>query len=272
MTKVSQSLLDTLVPVILDAGQAVMSIYASDFVVENKDDKSPVTEADRKGEAIIKAGLDRIAPDIQMIGEESVSEDGAPVALEDRFWLVDPLDGTKEFINRGGDFTVNIGLIENGEPVLGLVLAPDVGTLYMGAKGIGAWCAPVKDGIVGDFDAITTRKPPHEPMTIVASKSHRSAALEAYLSHFPGAENISIGSSLKLCLLAAGKADLYPRLGLTCEWDTAAADAVLRAAGGITLAPDGSPLAYAKNPKTFLNSWFLAKADPAFSTPAFEQD
>jgi len=259
--------LEALIPIIVQAGSAIMDVYASDFEVIEKQDQSPVTVADQKGEAIIRAGLAALAPDIQFVGEEMVSDDGAPAQLDRRFWLVDPLDGTKEFIKRGGDFTVNIGLIDDGVPVLGLVYAPDIGTLYGGAKGHGAWMAPVKDGIVGEKQAITGRPAPDGPPVIVASKSHRSPELEAYIAEFAGADTTAIGSSLKLCLLASGKADLYPRLGPTCEWDTAAAHAVLLAAGGVVLAPGGAPLSYGKDPVKFLNPWFLAKANPDFDAP-----
>ncbi len=264
--------LDTLVEPILattiEAGEVVMDVYHSDFEVYGKADQSPVTEADRRGEDVITAALQKIAPEIPIVGEEAKSEGKCPDISGGTFWLVDPLDGTKEFIKKGSDFTVNIGLIKDGSPVMGFVLAPAMNKFYWGLVGKGAWVADLEDGKLVNTQQITTREADKDNLVIVASKSHRSPELEAYLEHFPGAENISIGSSLKLCLLATGEADLYPRLGPTCEWDTAAAHAVLLAAGGHVEIAGGEPLSYAKDLKTFLNPWFLCRADTSFIVPS----
>lgn len=259
--------MDQLIDTVLSAGEEIMDVYKTDFSVDQKGDASPVTEADRRGEEVIEARLVELAPDIPMVGEESASDGKVPDISKGRFWLVDPLDGTKEFIKRGGDFTVNIGLIEDRIPTAGIVYAPAIGRLFWGIVGIGAWTCEVEDNQLVNKRAIATRKTDPSAMTIVASKSHRSPELESYLSNFPIAENISIGSSLKFCLLATGEADLYPRLGPTCEWDTAAAHAVLRAAGGEVYDPSGAPLIYAKDTTTFLNPWFLCVADTEFDAP-----
>ncbi|GHF22477.1 3'(2'),5'-bisphosphate nucleotidase CysQ [Kordiimonas sediminis] len=267
MTLNLQTIMAELVPTILKAGAVVMEVYETDFEVYGKADASPVTEADRRGEEVIAADLARIAPSIPMVGEEAKSEGQCPDISGGTFWLVDPLDGTKEFIKKGGDFTVNIGLIVDNKPVLGLVYAPASNTLYAGIVGEGAWSATIEDGAVTDKHAIACRAANADNLTIVASKSHRSPELEAWLAHFPSANNVSIGSSLKLCLLATGEADIYPRLGPTCEWDTAAAHAVLLAAGGKVLTPEGTPLEYGKDTTTFLNPWFLCIADDTLDVP-----
>ncbi|SDD93787.1 3'(2'),5'-bisphosphate nucleotidase CysQ [Kordiimonas lacus] len=261
------SMIPALQSTILRAGETVMAVYHSDFEVYGKADQSPVTEADRRGEEIIEAALKELAPDIPIVGEEAKSEGKCPDISGGTFWLVDPLDGTKEFIKKGSDFTVNIGLIKGGNPVMGLVLAPAMNKLYWGNVGQGAWIADVEDGELVNERPVATRPSIGDKLTIVASKSHRSQELEAWLSHFPSADHVSIGSSLKLCLLATGEADLYPRLGPTCEWDTAAAHAVLLAAGGSVEVAGGTPLTYGKDLTTFLNPWFLCKADPSFDTP-----
>lgn len=260
-------LVEPLLATTLKAGDVVMDVFNSDFEVFGKADQSPVTEADRRGEEIITAALMELAPDIPVVGEEAKSEGKCPDISGGTFWLVDPLDGTKEFVKKGNDFTVNIGLIQDGHPIMGFVLAPALKKMYWGIVGKGAWIADVDEGKLTNKQAISARKADKDNLVIVASKSHRSPELETYLENFPGAENVSIGSSLKLCLLATGEADLYPRLGPTCEWDTAAAHAVLLAAGGIVENPEGKPLTYGKDLKTFLNPWFLCRADKGFNVP-----
>ena len=262
------NLVEKLIPVALEASRAVMEVFNSEFDVLEKSDKSPVTEADQRGEVILEAGIKAILPEVQIIGEEAISDGAKPTVLEDTFFLLDPLDGTKEFIKRGTDFTVNIGLIENGQPVLGIVVAPARGILWAGAKGHGAFKAETDLSSITNKVDITVRSAA-DPLTIVASKSHRSEELETWLSNYPDAENISCGSSLKLVMVAEGSADLYPRIGPTCEWDTAAADAILRAAGGMTETGDGAPLGYGKNVTTFLNPYFLCKGDTGLTTPGF---
>lgn len=245
------SLLETLIPLARQAGKLVMDVYATDFAVRGKDDASPVTEADERAEAVILAGLAALTPDIPVVAEEAVAAGKLP-AVGERFWLVDPLDGTKEFIRRNGEFTVNIALIEAGQPVLGVVLAPALGRLYGGAVGVGAFVDDERGR-----RSIRCRVPPTEGITVVASRSHGdAAALDAFLAGRKVAKQVSAGSSLKLCLVAAGEADLYPRLGRTMEWDIAAGHAVLAAAGGRVTEVDGRPMAYAK--PDFANPHFVA--------------
>ena len=242
-TSDAAALLERLKPLIRDAGQVIMNIYATDFDVTKKGDDSPVTQADQKAEAVILAGLKQIAPDIPVVAEEAVAAGDIP-DVSDRFFLVDPLDGTKEFISRNGEFTVNIALIDHGRPVLGLVYAPAIGRLFTGAAGLGAWLE--EDGQAQR--EIRCRAVPADGLTVVASRSHGDeAALDAFLNGRKVASRTNAGSSLKLCLVAAGEADLYPRLGRTMEWDIAAGDAVLRAAGGrVTVVADGADLRYGK--------------------------
>ncbi|TNE66667.1 MAG: 3'(2'),5'-bisphosphate nucleotidase [Alphaproteobacteria bacterium] len=265
-----ETMVDPIIEAILAAGKVVMDVYNSDFEVFGKQDASPVTEADRRGEVVIEAALKQIAPEIPIVGEEAKSEGKCPDVSGGTFWLVDPLDGTKEFIKKGNDFTVNIGLIRDGVPVMGFVLAPALNKLYWGIVGKGAWIANTETGKAENARPIATRKADRDNLVIVASKSHRSPELEAWLAHFPTADHVSIGSSLKFCLLATGEADMYPRLGPTCEWDTAAAHAVLLAAGGRVDAVDGKPLGYGKDLTTFLNPWFMCLADTSFPVPPLE--
>jgi len=247
------ALLDALIPVIRQAGDMILEIYKTDFEVRGKNDASPVTEADEKAEALILPALTELLPGVPVVAEEAVAAGNIP-DVGARFWLVDPLDGTKEFINRNGEFTVNIALIEDGQPTVGLVLAPALGRLFGGAVGQGAW--------IEDADgrrAITVRTPPEAGVTVVASRSHGDAsALDTFLAPYKVAELRSAGSSLKICLVAAGEADLYPRLGRTMEWDIAAGHAVLAAAGGVLTTIDGVPLCYGKS--GFDNPHFVAKA------------
>ncbi len=236
-----ESLLAELTPLIYQAGELVMDIYATDFAVEIKDDDSPVTRADQCAEKAIFEGLRRLAPGIPVVGEEAASAGYIP-DVSNRFWLVDPIDGTKEFVNRNGEFTVNIALIEHGVPVLGLVLAPALGRLYAGAAGVGAW---VEDRHLRQ--PIAVREVPADGLTVVGSRHHGDdAAVSAFLAGRHIVARRTVGSSLKLCLLAEGLADVYPRFGRTMEWDTAAGDAVLRAAGGSVRTLQGAALAYGK--------------------------
>jgi 3'(2'), 5'-bisphosphate nucleotidase len=227
-------------------------------VVHGKADESPVTEADERAEALIVPALQALAPDVPVVAEEAVAAGGMPV-VGDRFWLVDPLDGTREFIGRNGEFTVNIALICDGAPVLGVVYAPALDRLFAGASGAGAADGPalawVEQG--GERRAIGCRPVPAEGLTVVASRSHGdAAALDAFLAGRRVAALARAGSSLKLCLIAAGEADLYPRLGRTMEWDIAAGHAVLVAAGGQVTRLDGAPLRYGK--PGFENPHFVA--------------
>ena len=234
------------------AGELVMIGLPSDFAARGKDDASPVTEADERAEALILTGLRELSPEIPIVAEEEVAAGRAP-RVGGIFWLVDPLDGTKEFINRNDEFTVNIALVEDGVPTLGVVLAPALGRLFAGAAGVGAW---VEDAT--GRRPIRCRPVPKEGLTVVASRSHGDAgALEAYLGDRKVAAIRSAGSSLKLCVLAAGEADHYPRLGRTMEWDIAAGHAVLAAAGGSVAELSGTPLRYGK--PGFENPHFVAQ-------------
>jgi 3'(2'), 5'-bisphosphate nucleotidase len=235
------SLLAELTPLIHEAGALVMRVYATDFQVEIKGDESPVTVADQCAEKAIFEGLSRIAPDIPVVGEEAASAGKTP-DVSNRFWLVDPIDGTKEFISRNGEFTVNIALIDHGVPVLGLVLAPALGRLFTGAAGLGAWVEDLQER-----RAIAVRAVPAEGLTVVGSRHHGDdSAVRELLAGRTIAAHKTVGSSLKLCLVAEGAADVYPRFGRTMEWDTAAGDAVLRAAGGAVRTIAGELLVYAK--------------------------
>lgn len=242
------------------AGAAIMAIYDSDFAVETKSDSSPVTAADAAGEAVILEALAKLAPDIPVVAEEEAAAGRIP-DTDGHFFLVDPLDGTKEFISRNGDFTVNIALIEDHAPGLGVVFAPVEGRLFLGDVRAGqAWHAAVdSSGAIGAWQPLGIRRAPAGGLAAVASRSHNSPATEAYLDQFDIASRVSRGSSLKICMIAGGEADLYPRLAPTMEWDIAAGDAVLRAAGGTLSAPDGAPMVYGK--PRFFNPGFVAAGD-----------
>ena len=241
------------------AGGAIMAVYATDFSVHQKADASPVTAADEAAEKILLADLAAIAPGVPVVAEESVAAGRVPVIAE-RFFLVDPLDGTKEFVSHRDEFTVNVALIEGGEPVLGVVFAPARRELYWG---------DVKAGRAGTIDAdpdgtmpsmgtaIAARVAPPRGLTAVASRSHRTPETDAFLTNYSVAEFRSIGSSLKFCLVAAGQADIYPRIGTTMEWDTAAGHAVLVAAGGRVTGLAGEPFRYGK--PGFKNGDFVAR-------------
>ncbi|MBF9029353.1 3'(2'),5'-bisphosphate nucleotidase CysQ [Rhodobacterales bacterium HKCCE3408] len=248
----------------IEAGARIMEVYSrADMGVETKGDDSPVTEADRLADALIAEGLREAFPDMALVTEEQADSHGQDVAT---FLIVDPLDGTKEFIQRRGDFTVNIALVENGVPTRGVVYAPAKGRLfYTDASGRSVEETGALDPEVqGPVEPISVSAPAGA-LRIVASKSHRNAETEEYLARFPGAETKSAGSSLKFCLVATGEADLYPRLGPTMEWDTAAGDAVLRGAGGKVLSLPGLD-AFAYGKAGFRNGHFVAFApgvDPA---------
>jgi 3'(2'), 5'-bisphosphate nucleotidase len=243
-----------------EAGRAVMAVYRDDVVHRMKDDLTPVTDADLASEAVILAGLERLAPGIPAISEEAAAG-GAKSKTADRFFLVDPLDGTKEFLSRNGEFTINIALVEHGEPVAGVVYAPALGRLFWGERGRGAAEGHLSpndaSGAVQWREIHVRQRPPHG-LKVVASRSHRDTRTENWLATIDVGELISAGSSLKFCLLAAGEADLYPRFGRTMEWDTAAGHAVLAAAGGQVATEDGGPLTYGKHARGFDNPGFIA--------------
>ena len=242
-------LVDDIADAAREAGDAILEVVRRGFEIEAKSDASPVTEADRAAELIILAALARAAPGVPVIAEEEVAAGRIP-AHDDLYFLVDPLDGTKEFCRGGDDYTVNIGLIEENTPRLGVVFAPATRRLHAGSVGAGAW---LDDG--NGRTPIQT-KPRGEQLTAVASKSHLNQATIAYLEEAVGTCGyVSVGSSLKFCIVAEGDADIYPRASPTSEWDTAAGHAVLLAAGGLVDGPDGTPLRYGK--RAFLNRAFV---------------
>lgn len=245
-------LLEDIAAAAREAGEAILEVVRRGYEVEHKQDLSPVTQADRAAELVILAALARAAPGVPVIAEEEVAAGRIP-AHGDTYFLVDPLDGTKEFVRGGDDYTVNIGLIEGGTPALGVVYSPARGTLHAGLAGEGAW---LEDG--EGRRPIRTRERGAQ-IVAVASKSHFTQNTADYLEAAVGVcEHLGIGSSLKFCVVAEGQADIYPRLGPTSEWDTAAGHAVLLAAGGRVDGPAGTPLRYGKT--TFLNRGFLATA------------
>lgn len=259
--------LDTLLRIAKTAGNAILSVYrrAGDIDVTIKDDNSPLTEADRDAHEIIIAELKRFTPSIPILSEES---DGISVDERlswSRYWLVDPLDGTKEFIKRNGEFTVNIALINKGAPELGIVHVPVTNISYLGKTGVGAW----KVAATGEADAISITNFDLNPgqVRIVASRSHRGDLLDQLINTMEAelgkAEVVSMGSSLKICLLAEGKADIYPRLAPTSEWDTAAAHAVLAAAGGDIVDTEFQALRYNQK-ESMLNPHFIAISDISY--------
>ncbi len=259
MTQLSdKELAEALVPVAIAAGEAILKVRAGQVAVTEKADSSPVTEADNAAEAIILAALARVAPGVPVVAEEAVAAGRLP-RVDGAFFLVDPLDGTKEFIKGGDDFTVNIALIRDGKPAMGIVLAPAADTIYVGLAGEGAWMAPASD--LAARRPIAVRRAP-EKIDVVASKSHRTPETDTYIAKYAVGDLVSAGSSLKFCLVAAGKADLYPRMGTTMQWDTAAGDAVLRAAGGACESAEGGVLPYGPNGEdgvaAFRNPWFIA--------------
>jgi 3'(2'), 5'-bisphosphate nucleotidase len=248
-----EELLDLAITAALRAAPPILEVYAEGFDIRHKEDKSPVTEADIRAEAAILEILEREAPEILPIAEERVARFGAPGAAPARFWLIDPLDGTREFIARNGEFTVNIALIEGDVPVLGVIHAPALGLLYA-AAGPGTARRRLKDG---SFDPIRARPVPPEGALILHSRSHAdSKRIAEFAANFSGATRDIAGSAIKFCRLAAGEADIYPRFGTTMEWDTAAGQAVLEAAGGAVTTLDGAPLRYGK--PDFRNPDFIA--------------
>ncbi|SDU02345.1 3'(2'),5'-bisphosphate nucleotidase CysQ [Stappia sp. ES.058] len=247
-----------------DAGDLILTYFCDGVRVDRKADDSPVTEADRRAEDVILSGLARLYPNIPVVAEEAASGGRVP-EISDRFFLVDPLDGTREFVSGRGDFTVNIALVENGQPVLGAVFAPHRGTAFVGNVGTGAFERMSQAQAGSQWRKIAVRsRAPANPIA-VASRSHRDAKTDDLLDRLAMDERVSVGSSLKFCLLARGDADFYPRFGRTMEWDTAAGHAVLVAAGGRVAGLDGGPFLYGKRNQSFdsdfANPGFLAAGD-----------
>ena len=255
--------LKKLAAIAIDAGAVIMAIYNDKIDVTLKADESPVTRADVEAEAVILKALAEFDPDTPVIAEEAVAGGKKPVAAP-RFYLVDPLDGTKEFISRNGEFTVNIAIIENGSPVAGVIFAPAIGRLFCGVSGPGvkqgAWQADFSVG--DDFSAIkwqpfSSPALPLENVIAVASRSHRDQKTRDWLEAKAVKQIISAGSSLKFCLVATGEAHLYPRFGRTMEWDTGAGHAIVVAAGGKVITENGAPLRYGKQERGFDNPAFF---------------
>lgn len=252
MRGINTGLLDEVAAASREAGAAIMAVYAREFSVEGKENKSPLTEADAVAQSVIAERLARLQPALPILSEEAVQAFSGPND-SGRYWLVDPLDGTKEFIKRNGEFTVNIALIEGGRPVLGVVYAPALNVAYLAEEGLGAF----KVGVDGVRNPIRVAE--HTEGTlwrIVGSRSHAGDSLAVLLRQLGPHELLSMGSSLKFCLVAEGSADVYPRLGLTSLWDTAAAQCVVEQAGGRVIQLNGSSLTYG-NPAVILNPFFV---------------
>ncbi|MBA2779854.1 3'(2'),5'-bisphosphate nucleotidase CysQ [Billgrantia kenyensis] len=253
MPMTSRELLHAVERIALEAGKAIMRVYSRDFSVEEKDDNSPVTEADMTAHGVIVAGLKGLPEALPILSEEDV-EGFSGLDASGRYWLVDPLDGTKEFIKRNDEFTVNIALIDQGRPVLGVVVAPALGVSYLAAQDVGAF----KFGENGQYVPIRVAGKPCEGTRwrVLGSRSHPSPDLTAWLAALGRHEVLAMGSSLKFCRIAEGAADAYPRLGPTCLWDTAAAQAIVEQSGGRVTTLDGKPLSYA-TPEQILNPYFV---------------
>ena len=256
MSWTDDATLDAVCDVAREAGRATLRFHGGPLTVERKGDDSPVTAADRAAHALIVEALRRLTPEVPVLSEEADEREWAARREWSTYWLVDPLDGTKEFIKGSGDFTVNIALISGMEPVLGVVHVPVTGVTYWGVKGRGAFRVDAGQAPV----ALRTRAADPERLVIVASRDHAGPRVEALLARLPTASTASLGSSLKFCLLAEGRADFYPRFSPTSEWDTAAAQCVLEAAGGRVTDTAGRRLGY--NKEQILNPSFLAFGDP----------
>ena len=256
---IARDMREAVIAIARDAAADILAVYQSAFDVEQKDDRSPLTAADLASHHRIVAGLQMLTPDIPVLSEESKAIDIAQRRTWSRFWLVDPLDGTREFIKRNGEFTVNIALIEDGIATFGVIQQPVTGTLWHGTLGAGAFRREANS----DVDAaIRVRKPASAPLQVAASRSHRNARTQTLLDALVGSQAIACGSSLKFCLIAEGQLDLYPRFGPTGEWDTAAGQAILEAAGGAVLDVRGRPFRYNQR-DTLLNGEFIAFGDVA---------
>jgi 3'(2'), 5'-bisphosphate nucleotidase len=257
MIRPDDKLLEDIMQLAVEAGHEILRIYETDYAIEHKDDMTPLTEADMAAHHIIDAGLQRLTPNIPILSEESVK-----IPFEERqqwscYWLVDPLDGTREFIKRNGEFTVNIALIENGASVLGVVYAPVLKMSYYARQGAGAFRK--ENG--KPAERIQTRRPCASPVLVAGSRSHRGDSLNAFLERLANYEIISVGSSLKSCMVAEGSADIYPRLGPTSEWDTAAAQCVVEEAGGRITDTKMQTLRY-NTKDSLLNPYFFVSGDP----------
>jgi 3'(2'), 5'-bisphosphate nucleotidase len=251
-----------LAAIALAAGAEIMRIYRTDFGVSHKSDRSVLTEADGAAEAVIVSRLTALDPGLQVIAEEAVA-DGHMPEHGSRFALVDPLDGTREFVAKNGEFTVNIAIIEHGRPVMGVVYAPALERLFVAESPSEAWQARAECGgpVPSERLPLRVRPAPDAGLTAIASRSHRSPETDEWLSRYPVSEIKGAGSALKFCLVGAGEADLYPRHGRTMEWDTAAGQAIVEAAGGRVLTLDGAPLLYGKRERGYDNPHFVVYGD-----------
>ena len=256
MNLVTADLREAVIAIAREAATAILVVYENAFEVESKSDSSPLTAADLAAHRIIVDGLQWLTPDWPVLSEEAADIPWETRRHWTRYWLVDPLDGTREFVKRNGEFTVNIALIDQGVAVFGVVLAPVGGTVWHGVLGAEA-CR--RDG--GTETLLRTRAPATGTLRVAASRSHRDARTEAFLARIGDAQTLGLGSSLKFCRIADGTLDVYPRFGPTSEWDTAAAQCVLEAAGGAVIAPDGRAFRYNQRP-TLLNGDFIALGDP----------
>ena len=248
-------LAESLMPIVERAGAAIMQVYNGAFAVQRKDDNSPLTLADLESQRVIIEGLEHITPEVPILSEESAAAPWAERRTWRELWIVDPLDGTREFVKRNGEFTINIALVVEHEPVLGVVSAPAQGTTCWGIAGVGAFTRG-RDGATRRIRTVS----PQQPLRVVGSRSHASAQTAAYLTRLGPHVVSGVGSSLKFCLLADGQAELYPRFGPTSEWDTAAGQAVLEAAGGHVTRLDGHRLRYNCR-ESVINGDFVAFSD-----------
>ncbi|MCE9662545.1 3'(2'),5'-bisphosphate nucleotidase CysQ [Halomonas sp. M5N1S17] len=237
------------------AGSEVLAIYQRDFTVETKDDASPLTEADMVSHHALVALLEKWAPGVPVLSEESGEIPYATRQAWSSYWLVDPLDGTKEFVNKNGEFTLNVALVEEGVPVFGIVHAPVLQTTWVGQ--VGGEAFKIAQGIYANIQVRDLPDPEAEPWKVVGSRRHGAETFEAFCAELPHHERVSMGSSIKLCLVAEGAADLYPRLAPTCEWDTAAAQAVVSAAGGEVLDANTLEPLRCNQQDSVLNPWFI---------------
>ena len=255
MTDLNPDWLPAIIDIAYQAGERILEIYHDEeFIIEHKDDRTPLTQADLAAHRTIVAGLSSLTPEVPILSEES---SGIPYQTRQRYWLVDPLDGTKEFIKRNGEFTVNIALIENGQPVLGVIVVPVTGLCYYASRDHGAW-KKTPDSTPG---RIRVRKVDSSHIVVVGSRSHGSERMQQFLENLGRHELMSMGSSLKFCLVAEGKADIYPRLGLTSEWDTAAAQCIVEEAGGQVINVDTHEQLQYNSKDSLLNPEFLVIAD-----------
>lgn len=256
--KIGDELREGAITLARDAAAAILGIYDSAFAVDHKADASPLTAADLAAHRILVDGLERLTPDIPVLSEEAAEDATWNLrAGWRRLWLVDPLDGTREFVKRNGEFSVNLALVEEGEVAFAVVQAPVTGELWHATRGVGAF----RRGAAGDVP-LRSRRPAVAPLRVAASRSHRDGRTDAFIAQLGDVEPVSLGSSLKFCRLADGRLDVYPRFGPTSEWDTAAGQCILEAAGGLVVDPKGRPLRYNQR-DTLLNGDFLALGDPA---------